>query len=361
MAFYVAVFIFVAQPAPDVLVKRLEGQATTFENVVLEGTWTELSNGIVSRWEEQKIYSDSLGRYRMWTQGGRYNNGTRDRDANAPDELERVYDGEKTATISYFRNKDRLGKAATTALQGPGYRTAQVHDGTFPPRGIVDYRNPLTIVVGEVIAGLKECIAAGREASLAATEDDRDLFRLVLSRDGRNEAVHGARMVALLDSTKGWLPVHVDAVDPKGRVLRRSTCDYDATARGLWAPRHGSLKHYGTRQLGETPVWEWRFDVKKVVLNNPSFDETVFNITLSPDTAVSDIRYGVTYRVGDDEVLGNQLTALAERARQERNESAAGAPEQQLSTGRTVFLVANILLVLVLNQARPKRRRYQQR
>lgn len=340
-----------ATPADVLSQIERETQFKAFDNLSLNANWKESSNGRPTRWEEQTLHADKLGRLRMTTRGGPFEvNGNRGRDADQSEVTDRIYDGEKTATVEFFSKKDRVGKPIQGPKPSAGYRPVQIQQGMWPAGYDLfgGYHNPLTFVGNEAVAGLVESFAAGREVSLSAVNGQAGTHILEFTRDKGREVFGSVRGEALLDSKRGWLPIRVDALDEKGRVVRRATCEYLHTSNGFWVPTRGSMKHFGSRALNETPLWETQFDVKQVVLNDPRFDDSAFQIVLPPDTPVSDIRYGVVYRVGDEQVLGNQLKLLAEKALQEQQETRELIAGRTPWLGRWIFLGITAMVILAV-------------
>jgi hypothetical protein len=76
------------------------------------------------------------------------------------------------------------------------------------------------------------------------------------------------------------------------------------------------MKFFGDREVTGTPLWEWRFSVSEIKVNDSKFDGDILEVRLDPDTAVSDLRHDVSYRVGDEAAFSDQLAALAKDAMQ---------------------------------------------
>ena len=120
----------------------------------------------------------------------------------------------------------------------------------------------------------------------------------------------------------------------------------------MWVPVRGRHIHWGDRDRKATPYFDWRFETTKAVYNDPSFDQHVFDIRLKPDAAVSDTRYRVTYRIGEDEAVAADLARYAADARKEA-EAKPRLPNpqgelEQAKFGRTrkiVFFFSIVLLV----------------
>ena len=60
---------------------------------------------------------------------------------------------------------------------------------------------------------------------------------------------------------------------PDGKSARLSTCEYRRGEDGWWLPTTGQFRYLWGK---EVPGLDWRFNTKRVVINDPHFDERVF-------------------------------------------------------------------------------------
>jgi hypothetical protein len=95
---------------------------------------------------------------------------------------------------------------------------------------------------------------------------------------------------------------------------------------------------------------DWAFDASVAVYNDASFDQSVFDVTLKPDAAVSDTRYHVTYRVGSEGAIAADLARYAADAREKAESEGLFRRTEQLqptsmSRWRRGILVLNVLVL----------------
>ncbi len=91
--------------------------------------------------------------------------------------------------------------------------------------------------------------------------------------------------------------------------------------------------------------------MEKLKVNDPDFDQSVFVAVLEPDTAVSDLRYKVTYRVGDERVLTDQLKALAEEAKRVAPPETVLTPLEPAKRSNWFYLLVFLNALLLLGAA----------
>jgi hypothetical protein len=126
---------------------------------------------------------------------------------------------------------------------------------------------------------------------------------------------YGDHSTVTIDADRGWTISKIQTFDANGRTIRTIEISFELDAGGQWTPMSGSHKHYGNRPVEQGPLWEWRFATAYARRNDPGFDFTVFDILLEPDTAVSDIRFGVAFRIGDQPADVERITDMARRAK----------------------------------------------
>ena len=123
-----------------------------------------------------------------------------------------------------------------------------------------------------------------------------------------------------------------------------------------------SLSRKSARQLGTglRPRSRWSFETTKPRLNDPLFDPHVFDVRLNPDSAVSDTRYGIAYRVGKEGASAGDLARYAAADPAAKPPSLVGQVLRSLDAlGLTIADTPRDLPLLVLlidAEQRPSRR-----
>jgi hypothetical protein len=121
---------------------------------------------------------------------------------------------------------------------------------------------------------------------------------------------------------------------------------------GFLYPKKGIHRYFHDQPETETPLRETRFEVTECRINEPDFDEEIFKIALHPDTAVSDLRYGVNYRTGVENTYTTQLAALSEAAlaeaslEQARIDAAMAAAPLPVARNMSILLWINFAIVV---------------
>jgi hypothetical protein len=331
--------------ARDIL-QRLKSQRSVVENVVITASWDDLDEGKLKSWEEQTFYWDNLGRRRLQYENGRYDD--RGQRAYPADRTvtDIMYDGEIVVYRRDHSARNRLGRPAA-AGETRGYHTVIVGDGQAPlKRDLESHRNPMEYLRDIAIRELE--IAAEDKTPVAVRTPDpaRKVYVLGYDEPKGSERSY-KRSEVTVDAEKGWSVTQLESFDPKGKVMRRVAFDFVKQADGLWVPAKGVHVHWGTRALDATPVFESRFTAKATRFNDPKFDQSLFKLTLEPDTAVSDTRYQVAYRVGADKATGQDLAELARQAKSDEADAKQKVtPLKSRGVWWWVWVVVTALLAL---------------
>jgi hypothetical protein len=274
---------------------------------------------IKTGWEDLTIETDDLGRYRVLQKTGRFDdNGRRIPDDAA--EKQKIYDGEKTCLFDYYPTWDRSGvppKRGAIMPRGEptklGYRRVSILDGLWPPRPgpRAVARDPVTIM--DRTDELQRALAEGH--TVQVVPKGKRVYDLVYVSGPAGP--DQASVVNTVDGDRGWVVTRA-VYHVKGRGFgSENYCIFEKDEEGIWMPKNGGFKrwdHWSDSSRPRELLEEWTLTVGKIKLNDPHFPSNVFDIVLGPDTAVSDLRYKVMYRVGEDKVLGSQLKELADEA-----------------------------------------------
>jgi hypothetical protein len=336
------------QPTLELIVDAMAAREEGVRNIVVRSSYEELSDGLPAGWEDLVVFRDDLARIRLEYTAGSLSSDGRRLKVN-PNVVE-VYDGEKTAHIEYDATLDRLGKKPETASAPFGYRWAQIHDGSWPPpHGLAFHRDPWSSISAPVMRALSILRERGQDLKTLSAANKNGVLRFeFLIPDDANDL----RAEVTIDSAKGGNVTRVDEFSPAGRLVRVSECDFRLNGDGIWVPKNGSFKTFGLkdRPNNSVPIVEWRYVVHEVKVNDPAFDEKVFDIVLEPDTAVSDIRYGVSYRVGNEKVMSAELSRLAEVAKETaaKAEAPLSPISSNWSSGRIWALVGTAAVIVAV-------------
>jgi hypothetical protein len=306
---------------PRIILERLAASIEPPQNVFQRASWIELEKEQKTAWEEQEIWADNLGRTRLRARWGTFGADGRkiQSDVNSPTYQDVVFDGEKTVDRRYFAGRDRMGISPAAGIAAEGYHIAQIHDGMWPRnRGPGHRRTPFTSPNALAISTLEDCLESGMAVTV---RDDPHTDQYVLEYQtpprGRQERGNRRCVATILAGTR-WCVTRFDQFYNHGGPARKAEYTYKIDNHGDVVPTAGFTKGWGISAGGEdVPAWEWRFVVHSFRLNDPLFDEHVFVAALEPDTAVSDLRYNVQYRVGQEKVYDADLTRLAEQARRD--------------------------------------------
>ncbi len=337
-----------AQPTPKEILSELTSRRDALENANIESTWEELYDGVATSWEDQHFLWDSLGRRRVVYSHGRYEkDGKRARpSANDADTTDTLFDGEIVAYQQYFSQRDRVGQSLEQRSPAGGYRTAIISDAQAPlRRDLESHRNPKEYLSRIVIRELGRAIPDNRIVGVTTDDKDPQVYKIEW-REPADTKQSWERSVAVIDAAHGWTITSLQSFAKGDRILRTIAYEYQQGANGMWLPTAGSHKHWGDRSQKENPVFEWRFKIPKCQFNDPALGDSAFALKLADDTAVSDTRYKVNYRVGTDGALKSDLARLVEKARAEPTPTMAN--RRLPWGGRWIWIVANSLIITAI-------------
>ncbi len=335
--------------ATEVLTRIRERQSI-IETSSLKALWREFRDGRPADIEKEEIQWDKFGRIRV-----RYQYGPAGSALRSADEL---YDGELTVSAIEDPTLNRIRGPQTTATRKANerYRAVMIHDGLFPPgAGPRSHRNPLTFIEEPVSGSLNRLLGAGADVKVIARDGPPKVVELRFQEAPKDDPSH-LQHVVLVDPAKGWCVISHDEFFPDDRSLAsRSTCEYQADKHGVWLPTKGRWQAWAKRGMKGPPSFDWQYEVEQVAVNEPDFDEEAFKVSLQPGAYVTDIRFDVSYWVGQEGVIGIELTRLAQeavakvRAEEKRLKLEPGSLFQGASfrQRRFLYLIGANLLIAV--------------
>jgi hypothetical protein len=331
--------------SPDEIIRHLELSRDQVSNAEITSIWTSEMEGQSPVEELQVFIWDDLGRRRIISTAQNAGSG----DAR---ESDTTFDGE---IIAYSKIYDGLNQDGMTPQpnEALGYNPVIIGDAASPlVTDLVSQRNPLEYVRN---AALPLLVTALKEERVAVQpHDESSLLELRISHD--KVPVGGIHTTNItVDPAHGWQILSVRGLGDDGSLLSEIETSYREQSDGVWMPTKGTHTIWKAANR-DKPFLRWAFDVRDSVFNNPRFDESLFEIRLRPGAAVSDTRFNVTYRVGQEELLAEGLTAHAKEARRVLNEQQAAlrtgrglsARDAASSRLRQVVLALNVLVVLSL-------------
>lgn len=338
--------------ASDVL-EHLELAQQTISNVTIDCTWDSHMEGSPSSWEQQTFISDDLGRRRIISKRGRLlDDGTQE----PPEELsttDTIFDGEILAYTKFYPHQDRVGNPSKKGEKATGYNPVIISDAASPlVADLNSQRNPLEYIRNLAIPAVKNAIKQ-KNIVVYKSPGDIDKIDVVIGQSSKSDQSF-VETVIRISPKKNWIIESFKSFSEK-KLTREIKFEYTKQTDGLWVPNKGRDIHWGERSKEQSPFLNWGFVVIKAQFNDPEFDESVFDIKLKPDAAVSDTRYKVAYRAGSEGLVTSQLEKYAEEARK-----AAAASKVSLRRGPgftkhkkgtnnlgKTFLIANVVMLLL--------------
>ncbi len=342
------------------IVESLNLQKTAIANLYTLTDWEEYERVKVgdrfslkrTRWEQTEIYSDDLLRIKLILEGGPFSpNGEKLYDE--AEQTYHLYDGEKTVVYQSMptvssegkkpSNKPHSKSVAKKAVEG--YRSVIIHDGMFPkPNGPWKLRNPATLqdlavrLVGDALA---ENAGENRLKQSETPTSYHIEWETILGKDQRSNR----QMATFERKGSDWVFKSLVGFSKSGVITHEMSIEYNTQHQTIWVPVSGRIRQWSQRKSDdEIPLKESRFYVRKTKINDPNFDESVFKLSLEPNTGVSDTRYGVSYRVGAERALDSQLKALADQARAKNDLKSESKRNGRTPRFLGTFFLANFFI-----------------
>ena len=308
-----------ADYTPNDVLERIGASQKLVSNATFESVWKIFDDGPNSpdgktrgstRWERQTFYWDDLGRRRVIVHGGLVSQDGKMLEDEDPSWSDDYFTGEIMVSAGFHPKWDRQGGKPASPKDAEGYNNVIIADAVSGLRqGLESLRNPLEymyIVAANIIA-----VAVQRGDGTVRRAEDGRLAVDIKHTDPDNPY---AKTVVTVIPQHNWAVESLKSYLSDGNLAREIVCQYKKQADGLWVPIQARHTHWGERKQSDTPYWIWSFEVTKGILNDPSFDQHVFDVRLKPDTWVSDTRYNVSYRIGSEEAVASQLPRYAEDA-----------------------------------------------
>lgn len=292
---------------PAELLKKLTEGRQAIQNVHTKCVWhSREGGGVVS--QAQEFFWDDLGRRRITTQlvpqPGQPASVELDRDCVT----DTTYDGEIIALCKTYPFLNRVGKDPETSDEKKlGYAPVIIGDASSSIRSLLEgERNPFEYISNAVIPAMQEAL---KHRSVSVSGVDREgVLRAEITNEHVGENGIAKSVIEILPERQ-WLVTAVKGYSPQGDCINSISFKYRQQADGMWVPTQGEHRIWNPDTLPPAgdPVIDWSCEVQEAQYNDPKFDASVFAITLKPDAAVSDTRYNITYRVGDQEANTAQM------------------------------------------------------
>lgn len=336
----------VAPSARDIL-SHVQTREASLSNATLKVTWKDLSDGKLNGWEEQTFFWDNLKRRRLVTEHGFYSPEGKRMHPTDRFREDFLYDGEVVIDLKEYFNRNRSGATLSTPQQSIGYRAAIIADGKASLRQNLEaHRNPHDYLRNTAVSELSERLEKGQSVTVRVPDPARRVYALEYAEPAGSDAGY-SQSVATVDADKGWAVTGLTSYDTAGKVVRTITIDYRPQDDQFWVPAFGSHKHWGDRAVTEAPVFEWRFTVSEARFNDPKFDQGVFRVVLDSDTAISDTRFNVAYRVGAEKAANETLSRLAQQAQSEDATAVTTARPRSMWYRLWVFATAGLTIAVI--------------
>lgn len=356
-----------ASEAPTLkeLLANIQSYEKSIENLYSETKWEKHKQGRLQFEDVVTHYKDELGRMRAIVLHIAISNESGERVAPEKKSNELLFDGEKTVSLAYFPDRATatgFKTEITLTKDNLGYRTAQIFEGMWPPKvGPRTIRNALFYGFGSCEDWIKEVENGKAKGKLVSLDDEGKLFEFIYEP---LESSFVKRYKILIDASRGWIVTRILGLgETDDEVLYKRETEYSELKNELWAAKSGVVQSWAKGE--EKPSAETRFTVQQVALNDENFDESVFDIVLLPKTAVSDIRYGVNYRVGQEKVFDDELAQLAEKAKKAKLNEELGLAHTPIAKGPRAFrfiwlilingIVLTVVVFFLFNRRRAKK------
>lgn len=306
------------------ILQAIRDHSRSLENVSVTSEWRSHIEGQQSTWETQRFAWDDLGRrYLRQETGPLSENGDFLRSAD-PVVTVIIFDGEVVADSKYYSELNRVGSPPKKG-EKKGYYAVIVASADSPVRrSLNSMRNPLEYINNAAIPLLEEAVASD-SASVRPIQDDK--FLISIKAPAHEDADFNRCEITVITSPH-YAISKVAKFGVNDHLNSELVYTYTTQDGQVLVPKEGQHVHWGDRSDKQKPYFDWSFNVSEVRYNTPSFDESIFDIRIPPDAAVSDTRYKVAYRVGEEEIVGAILSDYAKDAKQK-----AGVALENLKKG----------------------------
>jgi hypothetical protein len=338
-----------AEPTAEEILARLRNRREHVENLALEARWTEFVDGEPVAIERAVIHKDHLGRVRVHYHYGQ--------EGSPLKEVDDLYNGEITVNAIDDPNLNRMAEPHTDQTRDPNdrYMVATIYEGLFGGSGPNRHRNPFSFIDEMVTGALSRALDAGASAEVKPRDAHGKVWE-VSWRAPPEAGFRRRRHVVVVDGQRGWVVTSYEEYSLDDDKLDvRTTCEYAPDSNGVWLARSGRWQSWWKKPVNEPPAKEWRFEVDRIVLNDPGFDERVFEVALKPGTFVNDMRFDVAYRVGQEGAVGSELAALAQEAaaknaanRRRLEPQPVDLSKRRLGTTRPILIGVSALVFVAM-------------
>lgn len=231
---------------------EIQSQLKAFETTIVshdtgccyETTWKDRKTGPATGWETVKCLR-SGDCIRLDISAGTFDESGM---SNEIQRLSKCFNGRETFAFDYKYDPIR-GSPHGIDTQ------VFVYDRPEPPtEGLLLYRDPLSIMVRPVVAGIQESLAAGREVSVIDANDG--LLRLKFMRLVK-PSPDALIWEAVVDTNRAWVITELKGISPSGETRSKSEVVYTAQNDGRWWPTSGSFRLF--TETGQQKVG-WDFE-----------------------------------------------------------------------------------------------------
>jgi hypothetical protein len=350
---------------PSEVLNHITASQKAISNATFECVWKTRMDGLPlpdgrtvgsPKWEQQTFYWDSPGRRRNLLHGGPLSQDGKQMEDEDPSSTDRLFNGEIVVNTSSHPKWTRDGLKPASAKDAVGYSSVIVGDAAAPIRsGLESERNPLEYMRNVVLSDLTTTVKNGNAATQSA---DNGRVAVEIKHTGSDTPY--VKTLISLAPNHNWAIESVRSYRNDGKLAREVVCDYKEQADGLWVPVRLRHTHWGDRSQTDAPYFEWSFETTKARFNDPSFDPHVFDVRLKSDTAVSDTRYGIAYRVGKEGATASDLDRNAANVPGAKPPSLVGhaLPDLTASGLKAADAPASepVIVLLIDAEQRPSRR-----
>ena len=202
------------------------------------------------------------------------------------------FDGEILLMTSWHPRQNRVGRLVTVE-PASGYLPVIIGDAEHPMARDLDS----LITPVSTRRALSEDQVAALENNTATVRRNPDGTVTVVWTPPEE---HLVREELTLDPAKDWRLVRAAAFDADDMLRRESVHEFRRQADGPWIPRKMSTRLYATIRGQQVAVFDHAINVFLGRVNDPLFEADRFAPRVAAGSQVSDVRYGVTYAVGDE-------------------------------------------------------------